>query len=176
MSAHGVNPAIVRGAAEAARSLHAGASIDDSDYRSPSYPSLPHDGSRAGKLARKQLKFFLVEDNAIIRQNLAETLAEMFAATIVGVADAASEATRWLVDPTHEWDVAVVDIFLKRGNGIEVLAALRGNRHQQKVVVLSNYATSDIRKTCLLLGADAVFDKSTELDGLIEFCANVQAH
>ena len=122
------------------------------------------------------LKFFLVEDNVIIRENLAETLHEMVGAEVVGIADAQSEATQWLCDSSHDWDVAVIDIFLKRGNGIKVVAALQGCKREQKVIVLSNYASSEIRKECLRLGADAVFDKSTELDSLLEFCARVQTH
>lgn len=122
------------------------------------------------------LKFFLVEDNAIIRENLAETLHEMVGAEIVGIADAQAEATHWLCDSSHDWDVAVVDIFLKRGNGIQVIKSLQGHKREQHVIVLSNYTSPEIRKECLRLGADAVFDKSTELDELIEFCTNVQSH
>ena len=133
-------------------------------------------GSSEYARERGPLKFFLVEDNVIIRENLAETLQEMVGAEVVGNSDAQSEATQWLCDPSHEWDVAVIDIFLKRGNGVKVVAALQGFKRQQKIIVLSNYASPDIRKECLRLGADAVFDKSTELDDLIAFCAKVQTH
>ena len=40
-------------------------------------------------------------------------------------------------------------------------------------VVLTNYATADIRRRCAVLGADRVFDKSCELDDLITYCARV---
>jgi len=36
-------------------------------------------------------------------------------------------------------------------------------------VVLTNYATLDMRSRCRALGADAVFDKSTEVDELIDW-------
>jgi len=51
-----------------------------------------------------------------------------------------------------------------------VLQTCLGRRPNQKVVVLSNYATPDIRKRCAEFGVDAVFDKSNEIDGLIDFC------
>jgi DNA-binding NarL/FixJ family response regulator len=38
------------------------------------------------------------------------------------------------------------------------------------VLVLSNYATPDMRKRCAQLGADAVFDKSNEIDALVDYC------
>jgi DNA-binding NarL/FixJ family response regulator len=44
-------------------------------------------------------------------------------------------------------------------------------RGSQKVVVLSNYATPDIRIRCAQLGADAVFDKSNEIDALVDYCS-----
>ena len=66
---------------------------------------------------------------------------------------------------------AIVDSFLKQGSGIQVLATLRQRNESQKVVVLSNYATDEIRYRCLASGADAVFDKSTELDQFLAYCA-----
>ena len=36
--------------------------------------------------------------------------------------------------------------------------------------MLSNYATPDMRRKCLQLGADKVFDKSNEIDALITYC------
>ena len=40
-------------------------------------------------------------------------------------------------------------------------------------VVLSNYATPAMRERCLALGADGVFDKSTEIDSLIAYCTRL---
>jgi CheY-like chemotaxis protein len=35
---------------------------------------------------------------------------------------------------------------------------------KQKVIVLTNYATPAVRERCLAIGADAVFDKSNEIE------------
>ena len=40
----------------------------------------------------------------------------------------------------------------------------------QKVVVLTNYATPDIRRRALAMGADAIFDKTLELDQFLAYC------
>ena len=74
-----------------------------------------------------------------------------------------------------DWDLAVVDLFLKEGSGLGVLMRCRERAAHQRVVMLTNYATTDIRHRCLALGADAVFDKSTELDALFDFCAALEA-
>ena len=56
----------------------------------------------------------------------------------------------------------------------EGLDVLRSHRHHpgRIVVVLSNYATKQMREDCIRLGADGVFDKSTQLDAFFSFCAS----
>lgn len=66
--------------------------------------------------------------------------------------------------------MAIVDLFLRQGSGLGVLAACRTRRPGQKMVVLSNYATPDVRMRCAQLGVDAVFDKSNEIDALVDYC------
>jgi two-component system OmpR family response regulator len=116
------------------------------------------------------LKTFIVEDNATIRENLVATLEELASVTSVGCAETEDEGTAWLTQHTTQWDLAIVDLFLKQGSGLGILHACRERGAAQKLVVLSNYATPDIRKRCEQLGADAVFDKSNEIDALIDFC------
>ena len=54
-----------------------------------------------------------------------------------------------------------------------ILAGVCQHRNpDQKVVVLTNYATNDIRRRCAELGSDAVFDKSNELEQLLEYCSD----
>jgi two-component system, OmpR family, response regulator len=117
-----------------------------------------------------RLRTYLVEDNPTIRENLIATLEELVDIDAVGTSDSENEAKAWLQDDTHPWDLAILDLFLKQGSGLGVLAACRDRQPSQKVVVLSNYATADIRQRCAQLGVDAVFDKSNEIDALVEFC------
>lgn len=117
-----------------------------------------------------RLKTYLVEDNPTIRDNLIATLEELADIDAVGTSDSENEAKVWLQDNPHQWDLAILDLFLKQGSGLGVLAACHARKPSQKVVVLSNYATADIRQRCAQLGVDAVFDKSNEIDALIEFC------
>ncbi len=116
------------------------------------------------------LRAYIVEDSPTIRENLIETLHELAEVQPVGLADSENEGKRWLAQNPDGWDVAVVDLFLRQGNGLRVVEALRQRRHGQKVIVLSNHATADMRRRCAQLGADAVFDKSTEIDALLDYC------
>lgn len=113
---------------------------------------------------------FLVEDNPTIRDNLIPAMEDLVNASVVGFAETEREAAQWLKMHAQEWHLAVVDLFLKEGSGLGVLASCRERAVQQRVVVLTNYATKDIRERCMKLGADAVFDKSNELDAFLEYC------
>lgn len=117
-----------------------------------------------------KLRTYIVEDNATIRENLIGTLEELAAITPVGAADTEDEGKDWLGTHTAQWDLAIVDLFLRQGSGLGVLAACRARLPHQRVVVLSNYATPDVRMRCAQLGVDAVFDKSNEIDALVDYC------
>ena len=116
------------------------------------------------------LKTYLVEDNPTIRDNLIATLEELASVDAVGTADNENDSKDWLLNNPQKWDLAILDLFLKQGSGLGVLAACRDRKPTQKIVVLSNYATADIRQRCAQLGVDAVFDKSNEIDALVEYC------
>ena len=116
-----------------------------------------------------QLNTYVVEDNATIRENLIATLEELASVRALGWAETERDAKAWLA-ANASWDLVIVDLFLKQGSGLGVLEACQDRGRAQRVVVLSNYATPDMRKRCAQLGADAVFDKSNEIDALVDYC------
>jgi two-component system, OmpR family, response regulator len=118
---------------------------------------------------------YIVEDSATIRENLISTLEEIAPVKVVGFAETEAEACKWLSANNGDWQLAIVDLFLKEGSGLGVLKGSQKRAPHQKVVVLTNYATADIRSRCLALGADAVFDKSNDLEALFDFCAEATA-
>jgi DNA-binding NarL/FixJ family response regulator len=117
-----------------------------------------------------QLRTYIVEDNATIRDNLIGALEELASIASLGWAETESDAKEWLARHGGDWDLAIVDLFLKEGSGLGVIEAARRRSEGQRVVVLSNYATADMRRRCEELGADRVFDKSNEIDALVEYC------
>ncbi len=118
----------------------------------------------------RALTCFLVEDSPLIRENLIATLQEMLDMQVVGVAEDEAGALRWLQDEAVPCDLVIIDLFLKQGTGLSLLPKARQLQPEAKMVVLSNYATVDMRQRCEQLGADRVFDKSSELDELIAYC------
>jgi len=123
------------------------------------------------------LKAYILEDSPVIRENLIATLEELVALEVVGTADDEADAVTWLNDRSNACDLVIVDIFIKRGSGLGVLQKTSPDqRPERKHVVLSNYATPDMRRRCLELGADQVFDKSNEIDNLIDYCMALASH
>ena len=121
------------------------------------------------------LKTYIVEDSPVIRENLIATLEELVPVDVVGTAEDESTAVFWLALKSNDCDLLIVDIFLKSGSGLGVLKAAQDLEKPMKTIVLSNYATGDMRRKCLELGADRVFDKSNEIDALIHYCTRLAA-
>ncbi|MDR7093378.1 DNA-binding NarL/FixJ family response regulator [Hydrogenophaga laconesensis] len=118
------------------------------------------------------LKTFIVEDNKVIYENLVSTLEELANVEVVGHAKDEETAVQWL-HHGERFDLMIIDIFLLTGSGLGVLKAAQDAQVEARRVVLTNYATPDIRKRCALLGADRVFDKSCELEDLIAYCERI---
>lgn len=121
-----------------------------------------------------QIKTYVVEDSPTIRDNLIATLEELTGVSTVGTGETEKESVDWLTNSTNAWDLAIVDLFLKQGTGLGVVSACKNRLPTQKMIVYSNYATTAMRQRCLELGADAVFDKSTEIEQLLEYCMNLR--
>lgn len=107
------------------------------------------------------LRIFLVEDSAILRERLIETLGAWGATKIVGHAE--TEAAADLALQAQGWDVLVLDLQLLQGTGLGVLQRLKNYRRAgTMVIVLTNYAIPIYRNRAMQLGADYFFDKANE--------------
>ena len=72
---------------------------------------------------REVMKFraYIVEDSPTIRENLIETLHELALVDAVGTAETENEGKKWLAQNDEYWDLAIVDLFLKEGSGLNIL-------------------------------------------------------
>jgi len=69
-----------------------------------------------------KLRVLIVEDSAIIRARLMESLAEIPNIEIVGEVETEASALAAMAD--RHWDAAVLDLQLKQGTGLGLLKAL----------------------------------------------------
>lgn len=117
------------------------------------------------------LRIYLIEDDEATRAALEEVLrARLGKVEVVGYGDNERSVTHWLSSHDSGWDLAIVDLQLRQGSGHAALHWCATRLPHQKVVVLSALVTDETRAMCLRFGADMVFDKATELDGLVDFC------
>ena len=124
-----------------------------------------------------RLRIYLVEGDPITRKRLAEWFLDQKNARLVGVAATEEDAKNWLAKHRSAWDLAVVDLFLEQGSGLAVVQGCRDRSFKQKLIVLSDYATPEIRERSMILGADAVYDRTTELDKFLDYAMNeVERH
>ncbi len=114
----------------------------------------------------------MVEDNAEIRENLIAALEELAGVKVIGGSPTEEGAMAWIAQHPADWDMLIVDLFLAGGSGMRLLQRAQRSRPWQKVVVFSNYVNAGVRKRCAQLGVDAVFDKSSEIDALVDYCAH----
>lgn len=65
---------------------------------------------------------------------------------------------------------------MAQGNGLSLLQHMLSYQRPPERVVLTNYATEDMRRRCKELGAEAIFDKSTEIEDLVDWLAKHVRH
>ena len=116
------------------------------------------------------ISVLLVEDLGHIRGVMSELLASLGDFAIVGEVATEAEAKLWVDENPGRWDLAVVDLILEQGTGMGVISKCK-QALGTRVVVFSDYATPGIRQHCLKLGADAVFQKATEMQAFIDWCS-----
>ena len=122
------------------------------------------------------LRVYLVEDDDLMKKHLVHTLSSEISIDWVGMAETELEANDWLERNPTGWDIMIVDLFLREGTGAGVLQQCQQHGANQDVVVVTNHPISSMVTHCRLLGANAVFDKSTELGDLIAYCVGRASH
>jgi DNA-binding response OmpR family regulator len=113
-----------------------------------------------------QTTIFIVDDSSIIRERILEKLGMLPTTSTVFQAKDYQSANQ-IIDKEQP-DIAILDIQLPDGSGIDLLSKIKNMRKETVVIMLTNYPYSIIRKRCAELGADYFFDKSTEFEKVLE--------
>ncbi len=113
------------------------------------------------------LRVFVIEDSPILLERIAEAIADQPSLILVGSADTEKDALAKI--RTLRPEVLVVDIKLREGNGLNVLAQLKlsfDDGTRPKIVVFTNYPRQEYLRNSKQLGADYFLDKSTQFSDL----------
>ena len=121
-----------------------------------------------------EVRVFLVEDIQRMRGLLMDLFASMGGFKVVAAASTEAEANLWLDEHAGEWDLAIIDLVLDQGGGMNVIRRCKSDPDGGRIAVFSSYATPGVRQHCMDLGADAVFDKS-ETERFIAWCGDLDA-
>ena len=121
-----------------------------------------------GFARERPLGVLLIEDSPLIRRSLVEAIDASGELRVTAWADTPETAIALLA--SQRFDAVIVDLQLKRGSGIEVLAYLQrtGMTESTFAAVLTNHALPAYRERCLQYGVRHFFDKSLEFDRVLD--------
>ena len=121
-----------------------------------------------GYLARRDMKVFVVEDSAAVRERLVELIREVKDIEVVGEAATYDTAVAGIINTRP--DVAVLDIKLANdtGSGIDALIEVRKTLPGIRAIILSNYSTPQHLKASADAGAEFFLDKSSDFERIPE--------
>jgi len=127
-----------------------------------------------GYLARRDMKVFVVEDSAAVRERLVEMIREVKDIEVVGEAATYDTAVAGIIDTRP--DVAVLDIKLanETGSGIDALIEVRKTLPGIRAIILSNYSTPQHLKASADAGAEYFLDKSIDFERVAEILQQMQ--
>lgn len=112
------------------------------------------------------MNLMIVENSNYLYERLARLVSRHHNIHVVGHASTEQEAVQDIKRLSP--DVVLLDIRLDEGNGFEVLKKVKTPGRPPFVIVLTNYAYPQYRERFLANGADFFFDKSEEIDQMLQ--------
>ncbi|MFA9440099.1 response regulator [Uliginosibacterium sp. sgz301328] len=116
----------------------------------------------APRPALRPVQVLLVEDSPVIRDSLIDLVESDHRCMVGRTTDGETEARAALQG--HDFQIAIIDLQLREGSGLNVLSWLQHQPDPPLRIVLTNFAEPRVRAQCLALGADYFFDKSREFE------------
>ena len=123
--------------------------------------------------ASKPARILIVDDHPAVREALAVLIAGEADLMVSGEAADFAEAVR-LVDATNP-DVAIIDLALKSGSGMELIKRLRQKHEKIRMIVWSMYSEELYAERVLRAGARGYINKQQATSKIIEAVRQVLA-
>jgi len=121
------------------------------------------------------LRVFLVEDSLDVRELMIENLTMIPGVVVAGVSESEGDALNQL--NALPCDVLIVDIQLKKGNGINLLRQIseKAKAANALKIICSNNATEVFRRVGRQYGVNHFFDKTSEFPQLFELVKSLSS-
>lgn len=117
--------------------------------------------------------FFIVEDHTVTNIGLKALIKEKTDAECLGSAFTKSEAEEKLANLSQLPDIVILDLYLGKESGLELLKIIRGKYPSVKVLIYSMYSKPGILSIALEHGAHGFVDKSAPESILITAIKNI---
>ena len=111
-------------------------------------------------------RVFLLDDHEVVRRGLRELLESEGDLAVVGEASTAAEALARI--PLHRPDVAVLDVRLPDGDGVEVCREVRSRHPEVACLVLTSYADDEALAAATRAGAAGYLLKQVRGTDLVD--------
>lgn len=112
------------------------------------------------------LKVLIADDHVIVRRGLRDILREASEEAVIGEASNGQEALSKAL--AEDWDVVILDITMPILTGLMVLKALKQERPDLPVLMLSMYSSQQYVLGSLKAGASGYLNKETAPEELIQ--------
>jgi DNA-binding NarL/FixJ family response regulator len=122
---------------------------------------------------RKRARVLIVDDHPAMREALASRIGRQRDLEVCGEAADMGEALRLVADTQP--DVAVVDISLKSGNGLDLVKRIKDRDDHVRVLVWSMHSDSLYAERALRAGALGYINKDQATDKIVEALRQVLA-
>jgi DNA-binding NarL/FixJ family response regulator len=112
------------------------------------------------------IRVFLLDDHEVVRRGLRELLEAEGDIEVVGEAGTAEEALGRI--PPTKPDVAVLDVRLPDGDGVEVCRAIRSSHPEVACLMLTSFADDEALMSAIMAGAAGYVLKQVKGSDLVE--------
>jgi len=110
-------------------------------------------------------RILLVDDHAMVRKGLKETLEEELGEMIFGEADNSQKVIEHIWK--SEWDLAILDINMEGRSGLDLLGEIQKARPKLPVLILSMYPVAEFAVRALKQGAAGYLNKQSAPEELV---------
>jgi DNA-binding NarL/FixJ family response regulator len=122
---------------------------------------------------RARTRVFLLDDHEIVRRGVRDLLEESGRIEVVGEAGTAAEALS-RIPPTRP-EVAVLDVRLPDGNGVEVCRDIRARHPEIRCVMLTSFSDDEALFQAIMAGASGYLLKQIKGPDIVDAIERVAA-
>ncbi|MEI6804155.1 MAG: response regulator [Burkholderiales bacterium] len=122
---------------------------------------------------RLTMNILVVDGSELIRSRLAERMRNVPGVATVATADSVRQSLSLL--KSGLFDLAILDLHLPDGTSSLIVGAIKQMQPKLRVAIYSNDADDVNRRLCLRAGADWFFDKSLQLEQILQLTATLAA-